>query len=1001
MAPAVVFNKKAIQAADKNFNLANEKAQKLLATNIAGKARKEDHLWTQNGAGKGGTWKKARVAAPRGSRLVFRGTVGPASKAGYIALDDISVIENDRCKTLPKGAGQEPVASLLSCDFNGGDLCRWFSKVQNGATKWAFGPPEGSTLGPVLMPKNGEGGMIYVNGSILLTNNNNVDLRSSIVGPQQEAGCFSFWYHVFAGRDTQLELYQRKAEESDEALTQFRVLFRHSDRTMADRWYNARLTVLLDAKINQFAFFSTLAHNTANAAVIALGPLDYTPGACDVFTDAKGYCDFEFDQCGWISTDGWKRDERPSELDDLHHHIRSGPVNSVYVLKAAELSGKKITTVTSPEWPGQTEPQCLEFWYTRTGPAGAELQAELLVSNKSQVIWKRPPTLEWMLARVPIVQKKTFQVVFRATFPAPAWRTLSLDNVALRPEPCIHPANCDFVEGLCGYVNSFRRDFRWLIGHGRLENPELQPSVPIPQGVFSSFAYLDLSSNAFMYSRQEKTVGLLSPFFDIGDDQTAIGFQYFRNGPDIAKANLSVSCYSDGKPNSIETQYSAELHEVTEWTELNVPLKQGLNCQLAVWVIKGDGTNGAIAIHSVKVQQKDSTPKSNKDTATHCTFDKGTMCGWSSDGGLMTWTLNDPAKKVPGYPRFDHTQRAYKGRFIFVENKNTSYKSAVLKSPVLDVQSTDGACLSLWHIAQHTFNGRLSVYELISCKLSNLRSIALIPSRSITVYYGDQHLLTTITRTSHRWQHALAEFKVPAGSLQLQIEVSIGRGLIALDDLHIAAGPCPQTDFCSWEMDSPCVVNQDPGNVTPWTRCEGKNVGIPDHTHDSLEGSYLYINTTALNSHHPMSRAFLPRRDPTEATCVTFWWRAHGAASQLNVYRFTKETALRDPLVSLRTHSGGDWWNVRTITVTSGTQWNLVFEVVAPAGEKHQSGVMIDDVEFTDGQCPPYNLCTFENECLPWKLSTKGDWETRFEVQRAESFKKLSKDHSTATSDGE
>ncbi|KAH7954684.1 hypothetical protein HPB49_020885 [Dermacentor silvarum] len=563
-----------------------------------------------------------------------------------------------------------------------------------------------------------------------------------------------------------------------------------------------------------------------------------------------------------------------------------------------------------------------------------------------------------MLARVPIVQKKTFQVVFRATFPAPAWRTLSLDNVALRPEPCIHPANCDFVEGLCGYVNSFRRDFRWLIGHGRLENPELQPSVPIPQGT------------------QEKTVGLLSPFFDIGDDQTAIGFQYFRNGPDIAKANLSVSCYSDGKPNSIETQYSAELHEVTEWTELNVPLKQGLNCQLAVWVIKGDGTNGAIAIHSVKVQQKDSTPKSNKDTATHCTFDKGTMCGWSSDGGLMTWTLNDPAKKVPGYPRFDHTQRAYKGRFIFVENKNTSYKSAVLKSPVLDVQSTDGACLSLWHIAQHTFNG------------------------SITVYYGDQHLLTTITRTSHRWQHALAEFKVPAGSLQLQIEVSIGRGLIALDDLHIAAGPCPQTDFCSWEMDSPCVVNQDPGNVTPWTRCEGKNVGIPDHTHDSLEGSYLYINTTALNSHHPMSRAFLPRRDPTEATCVTFWWRAHGAASQLNVYRFTKETALRDPLVSLRTHSGGDWWNVRTITVTSGTQWNLVFEVVAPAGEKHQSGVMIDDVEFTDGQCPPYNLCTFENECLPWKLSTKGDWETRFEVQRAESFKKLSKDHSTATSDG-
>ncbi|XP_075543891.1 MAM and LDL-receptor class A domain-containing protein 1-like [Dermacentor variabilis] len=235
---------------------------------------------------------------------------------------------------------------------------------------------------------------------------------------------------------------------------------------------------------------------------------------------------------------------------------------------------------------------------------------------------------------------------------------------------------------------------------------------------------------------------------------------------------------------------------------------------------------------------------------------------------------------------------------------------------------------------------------------------------------------------------------------QLEIQVSIGRGLLALDDLHITAGPCPQTDFCSWEPDSPCAVNQDPGNVVPWTRSEGTKVGIPDHTHDNFQGSFLYVNTTALNSHHPMARAFLPRRDPTEAACVTFWWRAHGAPSQLNVYRFTKETALRDPLVPLRTNSGGEWWNARTITVTSATEWNLVFEVVAPAGEKRQSGVMVDDVEFTDGQCPPYNLCTFENECLPWQVLIRGDRGTKFRVQRAGSFQKLLKDHSTATSDG-
>ncbi|XP_075543892.1 MAM and LDL-receptor class A domain-containing protein 1-like [Dermacentor variabilis] len=444
-----------------------------------------------------------------------------------------------------------------------------------------------------------------------------------------------------------------------------------------------------------------------------------------------------------MSSDGWMRDERPSELDDPHHHIRSGPVNSAYVIKANDTSKSgRVTTVISPAWPGQSEPQCLEFWYTRTGPEGADLQAEVVVSSKSQVVWKRPPTLDWMLARVPIVQKETFQVVFRATFPAPAWRTLSLDNVALRPERCIHPANCVFDEGLCGYLNSFRRDFRWLIGHGRLEKPRLQPSVPIPQGVFSSFAYLDLTSKAVRESQREKTVGLLSPFFDIGDDQTAIVFQYFRNGPDIAKANLSVSCYSNGTPNGIETQYSAELKEVTEWTELNVALKQGSNCQLAVWVIRGDGTNGAIAIHSVKVQQQDATPKSNKDTATHCTFDEGTMCDWKSDSDLMAWTLNDPAKKAPGYPRFDHTQRTYKGRFIFVENKQLPEKTAMLRSPILDLNSTDSACLSFWHFAQHSSSG------------------------SITVHSRQRLLFSMITLTSRRWKHALAEFQVVSDNIR-------------------------------------------------------------------------------------------------------------------------------------------------------------------------------------------------------------------------------------------
>ncbi|KAH6921021.1 hypothetical protein HPB50_027991 [Hyalomma asiaticum] len=666
----------------------------------------------------------------------------------------------------------------FSCSFDKGGLCQWSTEGKPGVSTWAFGIPENSNIGPLSAPADGKGGTIYVNETILANGKHKqVKLSSRVVGKQKEAACFTFWYHMFAGHGTELALYQISARETD-GKEDSRELFKHSGRTTVDRWQQVRLSVQLGRKRNQLRFSAALA-SKEHASVIALGPFDYTQGTCDVLTDANAQ-----------------------------------------VLMAANKEGQSVIVaiVTSPKLQGKREPQCLEFWYTVMGPRGAELRAEIPVDNKTEVIWKKRPTSDWMLARVQLVKSKPFQVTFRAALPAKKRSVVSIDDVAVRPEPCLPSANCEFVEGICGYVNKFRQDVRWLVGAGRLEEPERQPSA------FSSFAYLDLSSQDVSESDPVKTVGLLSPFFDIVDDQTMIVLQYFRHGPDIAEANMSVSCHSDDTTKKTQTLYSAELDEVTEWSELTVALKPGSNCQLAVWVTTGGSTNGAMAIHSVKVQQQ-----------AHCTFDEGTMCGWTSDGGAMTWTLNNPANKVPSYPRFDHTTLAYKGGFIFADNKKSSEKTAVLKSPTLNLNSVDGACFSFWHFAQHKFMG------------------------NITVHSGKQVLFTTSTRASHRWQHALAQFNGTADRLELEIRASIGRGLIALDDLRITDGPCPQSDFCSWQEESLCLVNQDPGNIVPWVRREASEVGVPDHTLNNLEGYYLYVNTTALDSHHPEVQSLLTK----------------------------------------------------------------------------------------------------------------------------------------------
>ncbi|KAK8758263.1 hypothetical protein V5799_004105 [Amblyomma americanum] len=952
------------------------------ALNTAQGNRVQMPLWTQGGGGPV-TWLQGQVAAPHDSRLIFQATVGPASTPAYIALDDITINETDLCETLPKTANALPVVDLLSCNFKYPHLCHWSTQAVS-SNAWRFGTAFSFPLGPY-PPPGVSGGMIYITGAALRSNGGSLRLSSAIVNEESGAVCFSTWYHMFGARRVTLTLGINKSQPTANFGWMWSFLFQQRDRTTADRWYNVRRTLFLNGAHNQLVFEVESRESVAKDAVLALGPLELTSGACDVLTDGQGYCDFEFNLCGWVATDGWKREISGSSISKTEP--RSGPHNSAYAVTASKSSSSVAgATLTSPEWSGDSEPQCFEFWYLQTGESGAQLQAEVVGNGKNEVVWRKPLYPEsdtWMLGRVEIVQEKRFKVLLRANFTEGETKSFCVDNVVLRPGPCVHLAQCDFSDDLCGYVNEFMRDFRWLVGTGRLERPAEFLGSPVPSDGDSTFAYLDLSSaTRGMTSREwmksSHKVGLLSPLFDVPDNGVDVTVKYFRDGADIMAANLSVSCYEGSSSPNGELQHSSQLAEVSEWTTLNFTLKKASNCQLAVRVEAGKGTNGTMAIGAIQIftSQSDKEPGTSYNASAACTFEEGNMCGWNPNGGDVAWALNDPAKKVPGFPRFDHTLRAYRGRFIFVSNDNEDkYVKAVLKSPDLSVNATNGACFSFWQFTNHDEH-------------------TLVYVRS-----GKQHLRDFTTRSSHKWNHILIDFKKAAENFTLEIQVYLDVGILALDDLEVTPGKCPDRDLCPFEPAYTCRFHNGPGSFAPWKEVLAKKFGIPDHTLKSLKGSYLYLNTTSVDSHHPISRVFMAARPPTEATCVTFWWRGRGAVSQLNVYRFTKETAMRDPLVSAKTFPTEDWWNVRSVTVSSRSKWNLVFEVVAASRVMEDSGVMLDDVEFTDGECPPYDFCTFEDECLPWRVTNPGD-EPRFQVERAGSFSELPRDHTNQAEDG-
>ncbi|XP_077560585.1 MAM and LDL-receptor class A domain-containing protein 1-like [Haemaphysalis longicornis] len=921
-------------------------------------------LWTQEGDSPV-DWKQGRFAAPHETRVVFTAAVGSGdSSPEYVALDDIAVISKDLCETLPVGAEGLEAVDLLSCSFSERNYCHWTLMASLPRT-WISGSPYGYKLSPRSLPPSVKGGMIYVTGGLLAFSGGSTTFTSPVVGPQPEPMCLSVWYNMFGGRGTTLVMRVGSSDAyygRDLEMT-WATIFRQVGRTTSDRWYNVRRTMSLSGPHNQLEIVTEkLAQRSQwNQSIVSLGPLEVTTGECDLLTDALGYCDFEYDECGWTLADGWKlKAANLFSSPDMSSY--SGPVNSAHYLQASRSStGFHGAILTSPEWPGQSEPQCLEFWY-QSVPAlsnQAHLQVELLVNDTNKVIWKQSvhPFVYWMRGQVQIVQESKFKVMFRANYSETQFGSMNLDNIALRPEACDHPANCNFADGICGYVNQYVGNFRWLVGTGRYENAGMQPEVPVLQGFPPTFAYLDLTTGKATkvppaLSDQEKTVSLASPLFDVMDNSTSATVYYFRQGPDIQSAKVAFACYEDSDTASEKSIQESEMVEGFVRTSISVTLRQGRNCQLSVVVTRGDGTNGTMAIGPISVTSPKPTAEElqpSADSATHCTFEDGTMCGWKSEGKKFSWVLNDPTKKIPVYPRSDHTLQAYRGRFIFVSSDQEKGLDFVdLKSPELDVNNSKIICLSFWRFGVHDNHITLGVLS------------------------DNRYLYTTPASPSHRWSHVLLDIRPTKAKPQITIRVFVGRALVALDDIQVTVGHCPPRDFCSWDLGSICHFLTAAGSFSPWRVRKASGIGIRDHTRHDMKGSYLYLNTTAVDAHHPVSRMFLQQRPPTPSTCLTFWWRGRGARSQINVYRFTRETALKDPLLSVSSNTDGDWWNARTVTISSRNNWNLVFEVLAPTRVKEESGVLIDDIHFAEGECPPFNYCTFEEECLPWMALSDG-----------------------------
>ncbi|XP_077537457.1 MAM and LDL-receptor class A domain-containing protein 1-like isoform X2 [Haemaphysalis longicornis] len=932
-------------------------------------------------------WRRGQVKIPRTARVIFEGRVRN-SKEDYIAVDDISIDINKNCQTLPSDAAYGHQAYvLLDCSWSPPSRCReWNQDVLKNSEST---PPE-YPLAPTSSAATDRGAFLFAACDHQSSPTRwTATLRSPTVLPQENLVCVRFGVHMFSADGWQLKLNQVDGTKEN-------MLFLSVGRTTADRWYTVTRTVSFSTKQKtelQFIFNNA----RCQSGGVALGDIHVTPGACSA-ADGRGLCDFEFDTCYWTVGGMWKHVfSTYGKQSDAR--MFSGPpfYGSYMLLTKGQSKGTGGSSLSSPLWPVRHHPRSLEFWYMHDKSLAANVTVVLRSASGEVigVIWRVPatsPDMTWNMARVDISpQAKDFKVVFEG-IPGRGEEFFALDNIRLSLLPGSHVANCNFEDDLCGYVNVVGPDrgFRWFVGSGRVQNPALKPVVPavplvgLSQGIEASktFAYVDTTVPITSLSNTS-TITLRSPVFTARPNDTLL-LRYFRNGSAIEAFTVLQSVWNTGDRQSKLVPLGS-LSDGEDWQDFEAVLYEAAESQIHVTIVRTrqQGGFGAVASISVGHYKVVVPAKPKRPVDMDCNFENGTYCKWEAQresSNKLEWKLNDPSKRYPAFPNFDHTTQGYKGHYIYAENNGSDVATARLKSPPVPAEWLRDMCLSFWYFTLADTNSSLRV------SLSNASDVA---------WSSTSTRLVAWTHAKVQFANAKAKEDIP-----VVLEAVIQTGLVAVDDLTATSEPCSSTSHCSFEGGINCNLEPDMNNVRDWEVIEGSRLDVHDHSTDTSKGHFLYLNTTYVEQKlHSFGRFFMPERGATDATCLTFWWRAVGVGSVLNVYRFHQEAGLRDPVLSLTT-TENPWWNARVVTISSTKTWQVAFEVLVPEMVLEESGVFLDDIEFVDGNCPPENYCSFENPtCLHWKHSETSEAESRWALQRA-GLSVIPRDHTLKSHEG-
>ncbi|XP_074916785.1 apical endosomal glycoprotein [Chelonoidis abingdonii] len=531
----------------------------------------------------------------------------------------------------------------------------------------------------------------------------------------------------------------------------------------------------------------------------------------------------------------------------------------------------------------------------------------------------------WKHISVPLGERaRPFQLELTALVKlrGPVVQSAAVDDVVfVNCDPRFTPPDalelsCNFEMGFCGWYQDQSDDFEWARGTGL----GLGSDHTTGTGYFLS---VDLSA--------QSTWGLSARLITYPQDpptrEQCLSFWYRLDGPQSGTLNLKIQ--HDGEPETVLWTQTGS-HGSTWHLGFATLSRQALQRYRLIFEALRDGYLGNMALDDVTVRAGACGPQKS------CSFEAN-ACGFSSSW-QYTWARQSNATGIATTgPSTDHTMGTARGYYMIVDTS----KGFLPRGQAATLSSgqyrplTGPQCLGFWYQLSPSDPGSLTVFMKEKGVQRRLFSVSSVQ--------GDTWRYSKVTvQAAEDWQ---AVFEVVSAGGELSY--------VALDDLHLKAGSCPEPGSCDFESDT-CGWTS-PSDLTlssyAWGWRSGASLGPKvDHTLGTTAGHYVYFDASVLGPRGNTAWLLSEHLPATMGACLRFWYHMHFPehfySGELRVKLYSMAGELT--VWCARGHQGHGWRN-RTISVQNTMEFQIVFEV---ANGKWPAGgtIALDDITYHAGE---------------------------------------------------